>query len=411
MELIGGLTTDLLGATLNGEVILPAGKSESNRALMLTALSRGLVIAENLSDAEDTVTMNRILADESHHCDVGDAGTVMRFLTAYFAFQPRDVMITGSPRMKERPIALLVDALRTLGADIYYPEREGYPPLAIYGLNAKFGESHVCIPGNVSSQYLSALLMIAPQLPDGLTLEITGELFSAPYLAMTIAMMKQAGIVISQNENMIRVERQNFHAAVLSVEADWSAAAYFYFMLAQAGKGEIFLKGLRENSLQADHVVSQWMLSFGIQSQFSEGGVRLTCVSQSEIVDSHFDFRHCPDMAQGFIVFLASRGISATFSGLESLRIKETDRIDALDTELRKFNVSLVETDPGKWMLQGTFSVPQNPVAIETYGDHRMAMAFAQLGFLKNGLVIQFPEVVKKSFPQFWTELEKIKNG
>lgn len=399
---------NLAGQVLNGSVSLPLSKSESNRALLLQALSRGRVQIAALSDAEDTVIMQRLLNSDDEVLDAGDAGTVMRFLTAYYAFQPQDVMLTGSARMKERPIALLVDALRQLGADIFYPEREGYPPLAIYGRNAHFGESHVRIPGNVSSQYLSALIMIAPLLPDGLILDIEGPLTSAPYLEMTMRMMAACGVTVHREEGRLRVERQNFSEALLQIEADWSAAAYFYCMLALAPAGRIHLKGLKAQSLQGDAVIATWMEAFGIRTLFDEAGAWIEKQGEGPGPAAEYDFTGCPDLAQGLIVLLAARRQPAVFSGLHSLRIKETDRIAALDAELKPFGMRLEETQSGRWELKGHFRFPSLTPVIHTYGDHRMAMAFAQLG-LKGEIAVENAEVVKKSFPGFWNEINALR--
>jgi 3-phosphoshikimate 1-carboxyvinyltransferase len=388
------------------EVFLPSSKSESNRALILAALSRGSVKIENLSEAKDTQVLSQVLSQLPDEIDIGDAGTAMRFLTAFLAFQQnRDYVLTGSTRMQERPIGLLVDALRRMGADIAYMDREGFPPLMIFGRNARFGDSSIEIPGHVSSQYISALLLIAPTLTDGLEITITGKVSSRPYIDLTLALLEACGVHCERRDNVLRIPRQSFRPTTLRIAPDWSAASYWYSIVGLAPLGtEVLLHGLGGVPRQGDSRIRDLMLPLGVATADHPEGLLLSRQSPAEAPPSTLDFTDCPDLAQTVIVYCAAQGIPRTFTGLESLRIKETDRIAALDTELRKLGVSLAETADG-WSLRGVFTPAQ--VAVDTYGDHRMAMAFAPLVFKTGGLTIRHREVVAKSYPKFWQDLER----
>lgn len=388
------------------KIQLPASKSESNRALILQALSGGRIELDNLSDARDTQTMLRLLASNEEELNVGDAGTTMRFLTAFHAFGYRDVILTGTDRMQKRPIGPLVDALRHLGAEIRYMKQEGYPPLFVFGRNAHFGSRSVRMAGNISSQFISALLMIGASLPDGLEIEIEEPIFSRPYIEMTLSLMKRFGIESAWNGNRIEVKRQPIRSGSYSVEGDWSAASYWYSVLALKKSGSLLLQGLREDSLQGDQAIAQLMLPLGIQTEYLPEGALLTYTGETDALPEVIDFLKCPDLAQTVLPCLAALNISARFSGLESLRIKETDRIDALQRELGNFGTRLIEVKTGLWELSGSFQ-PQ-PVNIHTYEDHRMAMGFAPLAAVIEGLSIEEPGVVAKSFPRFWEEWTKI---
>jgi 3-phosphoshikimate 1-carboxyvinyltransferase len=396
------------GGALSGTIHLPASKSESNRMLVIRALSQNSIEVRNLSEAHDTQTMIGLLAENPETLDVGHAGTAMRFLTAFLAFRSEDKVLTGSQRMQQRPIGLLVDALRTLGADIHYLDREGYPPLMIFGRNSKFGESRVSIPGNVSSQYISALLMIAPTLPDGLRIDIEGDIGSRPYIEMTLGLMAKFGIEYRWEGTSILVERRLYQRGSYAVEADWSAASYWYCIAAMAEEAEFTLPGLRRDSWQGDHVVAEMMAGLGVETEYSEEGVKIKKVKVRMPDAVVWDFRDCPDLAQGLLVMLAGLGIKGRFTGLESLRIKETDRIAALQQELGKFGMRLDEKD-AVWTLTGTFEVAT--ASIPTYQDHRMAMAFAPLALHCPGLQIEESEVVRKSYPGFWEDLKKVGFG
>ncbi len=389
---------------LNCTIPLTGSKSECNRALIMQALSDGDVRIDNISDAADTVTLNNILKDDSQKVvDIGPAGTAMRFLTAFYAVKESERTLTGSARMKQRPIGILVDALRTLGADIEYVEKEGFPPLKIKGpLNQKTKE--VSIKGNISSQYISALLLIAPKLDQGLNLVIEGELTSKPYVEMTLAMMKQAGISHYWKDNVITIEKQSFNKSVINVEPDWSAASYWYAIAALSEEAQLFLPGLNGYSLQGDSMITEIMANFGIRSQFKDGGVCLF-KEPKKLERKIFDFKECPDLAQTVIVCCAALGHDATFTGLETLKIKETDRVNALQTELLKIGVKLIEKNQ-TYKLDSSGLVLDKKIKISTYDDHRMAMAFAPLALVIPELEIEDHLVVEKSYPDFWKHLE-----
>jgi 3-phosphoshikimate 1-carboxyvinyltransferase len=417
--------------SVKGTVHLTGSKSECNRALIIEALSQGKVKVENISDAADTVTLAGILREsvspEAGHLmtagvntagpgsypgdsprseiNVGPAGTAMRFLTAYLTLQHDEVVLTGSARMKQRPIGILVDALRQLGAAITYVENEGYPPLKIKGGFDQL-TNRVGIKGDISSQYITALLLIAASLPKGLALEIEGDLTSRPYVEMTLAMLQQAGIQHTWEENTIYIAKQEFKQTSLHVEPDWSAASYWYAIAALAGEAELFLPGLTPYSLQGDSVITELMANFGITSQFKDGGVYL----KKEIKPVNrkiFDLKSCPDLAQTMIVVCAALGHEATFTGLETLKIKETDRIKALQNELSKMGIKLVEKGQVyKLDCSGKF-IPEK-MLINTYEDHRMAMAFAPLALIIPRVEIADAPVVEKSYPAFWDDLKQM---
>ena len=392
---------------LSGTIKLTGSKSESNRALIMQALSNGKVKLENLSKAADTVTLAHILNSECATSDVGPAGTAMRFLTAFYTLQTANVLLTGSERMKQRPVGILVDALKQLGAHIEYAEDEGYPPLHIKG-PLQQTNSQVTIRGDVSSQYISALLLIAPSLPLGLDLHITGELTSKPYIEMTLALLEQAGIKYTWKGPIIHIAQQPFHACTISVEPDWSAASYWYAMAALADQAEFFLPGLNGYSLQGDSQITEIMANFGITSQFKDGGVLLK--KEPKILERKiFDFKACPDLAQTVIVCCAALGHDATFTGLETLKIKETDRIKALQNELAKFGVKLIERNNVYKLDCRALHFPDK-IYINTYDDHRMAMALTPLIFKIKDVEIENSSVVAKSYPHFWDDLMRITN-
>lgn len=399
------------GRSVKGTIQLTGSKSESNRALIMQALSEGKVRIENLSKAADTVTLESILKTqftpqingEPLLIDVGPAGTAMRFLTAYTASQSGKYILTGSERMLKRPIGILVDALRHIGAKIEYAGQEGFPPLMITGpLDQKTAQ--VSVKGNVSSQYISALLLIAAKLPLGLELLIEGELTSTPYVEMTLAMLEQVGIEYSWDGNRIVIESQEFRPSAITIEPDWSAASYWYAMAALSDKAEIFLPGLNGYSLQGDSQITEIMANFGITSQFKDEGVYLE-KEPKIIYRKIFDFKDCPDLAQTVIVCCAALGHEATFTGLETLKIKETDRVKALQTELLKIGVKLIEKNQVFKLDCSELHLPEK-ISISTYDDHRMAMAFAPLALKIDQVEIEDAQVVEKSYPHFWEDLK-----
>lgn len=396
---------------INAAIHLTGSKSESNRALVIAALSKGLVQVHNLSDAADTVILNRILrdldgdaAEERTLVNVGHAGTAMRFLTAYLSTLPRAFTLTGSGRMQERPIGILVDALKTLGADISYEKNEGYPPLLING-GLKGTASEVTIKGNVSSQYLSALLIIAPTLPAGLSLHIEGGLTSRPYLEMTLNMLGTVGITHRWEEDTIHIPHQEHQAASLTVEPDWSAASYWYSIAALADKAVIALPNLQEESLQGDSEIQRIMVSLGVSTARTSNGIELTSVAEQPITEV-MNLKDCPDLAQTIIVCAAAKGLNLSFTGLETLKIKETNRIQALQNELVKIGVTLTEDNEVYTLNCEGLHFPER-ILISTYDDHRMAMAFAPLSLLIKQIEMEDYQVVEKSYPDFWKDLEK----
>ncbi len=398
---------------IDTEIKLTGSKSECNRALIISALSKGDVAVENLSIAADTVTLAGILGklsdpqsatDNPQLVNVGPAGTAMRFLTAFLSAQNGSFVLTGTERMKQRPIGILAEALKSIGANISYLENEGFPPLEISG-PLKQTSGRVTIKGDISSQYISALLMIAPILPNGLILEIEGELTSKPYVDMTLAMLAQVGITHEWNENSIAIKAQTFQQAKLYVEPDWSAASYWYAIAALADEATIFLPGLNGYSLQGDSQITEIMANFGITSQFRNGGV-LIKKEPKKIERKIFDLKECPDLAQTIVVVCALLGHNATFTGLETLKIKETDRVLALQTELAKIGVRFIEKNFCYKLDCSGLHFPEK-VSIATYEDHRMAMAFAPLALKINEVEIEEMKVVEKSYPDFWTDLEK----
>lgn len=383
---------------------LPASKSESNRALIIAALCPEEATLHNLSEARDTQTMQRLLQSKDQRMDVLDAGTTMRFLTAFFAISGQEKIMTGTERMQQRPVGILVEALRSLGAQVDYTSREGYPPLHIKG---PFQQKtrQINIRGDVSSQYISALLMVAPALPQGLELQLEGKTGSRPYIEMTLQLMSRFGVEASWKGNTISIAGgQRYKAGSYTVESDWSGASYWLSFTALAEEAEIYLSGLRPDSLQGDIRILDIMDGVGVGHSWEENQLRL--FKKEAAREIFVDFTHCPDLAQTVAVACAAKGIKGYFSGLESLRIKETDRIAALQTELARINARLTETSEGKWELHPSEKMPEGLLHIHTYEDHRMAMAFAPL-CTKTPLIIEEPEVVKKSYPRFWQNMEE----
>lgn len=417
------ITVSRNNKTVKATIQLTGSKSECNRALVIEALSKGKVQVTNISDAADAVLLAGILrgaeSEEVRRAEnpslpapetlapevnIGPAGTAMRFLTAYFALQNGEVLLTGTERMKQRPIGILVDALRELGADIGYAENEGFPPLHIKG-GFEQKTKQITIKGDISSQYITALLLIANSLPQGLELHIDGELTSRPYVEMTLSMLKQAGIQHEWNDNVISIANQDFVETSIWVEPDWSAASYWYSVAALADEAELFLPGLTSCSLQGDSVITELMANFGITSQFKDGGVYLK-KEPKPIQRKIFDLKSCPDLAQTLVVVCAALGHEATFTGLETLKIKETDRIAALQNELAKMGVKLIEKGQVYKLDCSKKFIPEK-ITIATYEDHRMAMAFAPLALIIPQVEVEEAKVVEKSYPAFWEDFKK----
>lgn len=402
---------------LKGTVSLPSSKSESNRLLIIQALCNEPFTITNLSPAEDTQVLNNILKQVTDNqkpgaiFDVGHAGTAMRFLTAYFAIKPGVRILTGSERMKQRPIKILVDALKQLGAKIEYLEKEGFAPLKIEGTDL-YGKT-IEIDGGTSSQYTSALLLIAPYIKNGLTIRFKGEITSRPYIIMTLKIMEQLHVKGSFELDQISVVPQQYRPDFLTensftIEGDWSAASYWYSMVSLADEADLTLTGLRENSLQADAVLPDLYTVFGVKTEFIANGIRLTKLAP----DTHtknfaFDFSDCPDIAQTVVVTSAALNIPCLLNGLNTLKIKETDRIKALQNELKKIGITAHEKHPVSLETDPVSKYQAPASSISSYKDHRMAMAFTPLAML-NEIKIEEPEVVKKSYPDFWKDLKSV---
>lgn len=392
-------------AAIRTSVCLPASKSISNRALILNALSYSPYEVENLSDCDDTKRMVEALASNDCHFNVGAAGTTMRFLTAFLSKVVGEWTLTGSERMKNRPIKILVDALNQIGARIEYMEKEGYPPLRIFGSALQGGE--IALAGHVSSQYISALLMIAPLTEKGLTLHLEGEVISKPYIRLTLQLIEQFGVRSAWTGDTVRVAPQTYHPVSFKVESDWSAASYWYEMLALAPAGEIELTGLFKNSLQGDAAGAKLFDRLGVSTSFTSRGVCLK-KNGNRCGKLHYNFVNEPDLAQTFVVTCVLLNIPFRFTGLQSLKIKETDRIEALKTELRKLGYVLTDTHNSILEWNGERCEPDPHPVIATYEDHRMALAFAPAAWVRpQGIEIASPGVVSKSYPQYWEDLRK----
>lgn len=349
--------------------------------------------------------MLKLIHDKSKTIDVEDAGTTMRFLTAYFSVTNQNKIITGTARMKERPIGILVDALRSLGADIEYMEKSGFPPLDIKQFSGQKTAS-LRIRGDVSSQFVSALMMVAPTLPQGLTLTLEGKVGSRPYIEMTASLMDLFGVSCDIREKQIHIPAQAYQGVSFTVESDWSGASYWFAFAALAEQAEIFLPRLHLKSLQGDSAIMKIMESLGVHSRMEGGLMKISKTNGGRSLS--WDFTHCPDLAQTVAVVCAAKGVEGIFRGLESLRIKETDRIAALQNELRKIGAELRE-EKDQWTLIPSRSLPSKAF-FATYKDHRMAMAFAPLAAIMD-VSIENPAVVRKSYPRFWDDLKEIGFG
>jgi 3-phosphoshikimate 1-carboxyvinyltransferase len=402
------------GPVKSAALTITGSKSETNRLLLLQALFDGITI-KNTSESDDSVAMRQALASEGDVVDIHHAGTAMRFLTAYFSQKEgRSVVLTGSQRMKERPIGVLVDALRTLGADIEYTENDGYPPLKING--KKLTGSRVSINAGVSSQYITALMLIGAKLPNGLELTLEGEITSVPYINMTQMLLAQAGIESSFEGNVIRVMpvQPIFNPqSSITVESDWSSASYFYAIVALSPVGTgVTLSTYKELSFQGDSALAEIYESLGVSTQFAGGTIILRKENHLPAT-INLQLNNTPDIAQTIAVTCFGLGVGCHLTGLHTLKIKETDRLEALKAELGKFGAKVTVTndsltlEPHDLFTSGIADRPIEAVHVATYNDHRMAMAFAPLA-IKMPLVIQDAGVVSKSFPTFWDDLSKL---
>ena len=398
---------------LDMTVDLPASKSISNRALIIHALSGGSTLPENLSDCDDTSVIIEALRTMPEEINIKAAGTAMRFMTAYLSVTPGTHILTGTERMKHRPIGILVDALRTLGANIEYIGEEGYPPLRITGSTLKGGLLE--IHGNVSSQYISALLMIGPMLKDGLTLRLLDHIISRPYIDLTLWMMGEFGAEAEwTSADTITVSPKPYKSRDYFIENDWSGASYWYEILALNGdpESEIRLTGLMDGSKQGDSITRYIFSLLGVKTklQSKKAGIPQTITLKKNghcVPKLEYDFVNCPDLAQTFVVACAAMNIPFHFTGLSTLKIKETDRIEALKTEMRKLGYVVKDIDGSELLWDGERCEPSLEQGIDTYEDHRMALAFAPYAMKHNGLVINNPQVVTKSYPHYWDHLRQ----
>ena len=389
----------------NSKITITGSKSESNRLLLLQALYSEIKI-ENLSNSDDSVLMQKALASSEAIVDIHHAGTAMRFLTAYFAAKEnKTLVLTGSKRMKERPISILVDALKQLGAEISYKENEGFPPLLIKG--KKLTNHKVNLKANVSSQYISALLLIASKLENGLELTLEGEITSVPYINMTLALLNDIGINTSFQKNVIKVLPKNnqLSKTELTVESDWSSVSYFYSIVALSSVGtQLKLASYKRDSLQGDSVLTELYKEFGVSSTFNSDELILE-KTDIDSQDINFDLKNAPDIAQTIAATAFGLGLKCDLFGLHTLKIKETDRLVALKTELEKLGAQVNITE-NSLHLSSSNNI-NSSIETETYNDHRMAMAFAPFA-LKTNLIIKDAKVVSKSYPTFWEDLKRI---
>ena len=389
---------------LDMPVTLPASKSISNRLLIIHALSQNGEIT-NLSDAEDTVVLQTLLHEMPSTFDVGHAGTAYRFLTAFLSITKGEHILTGSDRMKERPIAPLVEALRNLGANIEYLEKDGFPPLKIVGQDLVGGK--VEIESSTSSQFISALMLIAPKLKNGLEIVLKGDVVSKPYLEMTAALMRSCNTKVDFTGNTIKIPSANYSFENIEVEYDWSAAGFWYELVAIARLPHLLLSGVKPESIQGDSRVIELFKLFGVQSKFDNEGLHLSFTDSEIECPRILDFKETPDLVQPFLAMIAAKNFNMVLSGTRNLQFKETDRLQAMKNELKKFGAEIDIADDSVLMLKGFNAELSQPISIKTYQDHRMAMALAPLSVFGD-LVIENAEVVVKSYPSYWNEMKKL---
>lgn len=389
---------------LQAQIAVTGSKSETNRLLLLQALFPNITLA-NTSNSDDSEVMQKALKGNDEIVDIHHAGTAMRFLTAYFAVnEGREVVLTGSPRMKERPIKVLVETLQQLGAQISYENEEGYPPIRIKG--QKITNNKVSIPANVSSQYISALLLVAPKLENGIELTLVGEITSIPYIKMTLALLNDLQIQTSFEGNVIKVyPKPEVAPKVMTVESDWSSASYFFSLVALSDTATIALSSYKGTSLQGDSALVEIYAKIGVETHFEENKMTLTKIKNFNFEDVKFDLNNTPDIAQTIVVTCLGLGIGCHLTGLHTLKIKETDRLEALRIEMTKLGANIKVTNDSL-TLAASNHINSN-VSIATYNDHRMAMAFAPLA-LKVPIIIDNAEVVSKSYPDFWEDLKTL---
>ena len=387
-------------------IYLNSSKSESNRLLIIKALSEKEITIKNLSKANDSVLLKNLLESENLVVwDAQDAGTSFRFLTSFLAIKKEHVVLSGTERMKQRPVKVLVDALNKIGAEILYLENEGFPPIYVKGKINQV-KNKLDIPGDISSQYISSLLLIAPLLEKGIEINIEEPFYSRPYVNMTLNLMNFFGIKSAVKGNKISIKNQEFSSGSYIVESDWSAASYWYSILSISDNiNNLTLQGLKKKSNQGDSVISELMKSFGVNTLYKEDGIVLTKI-KLDTEEIELDFRDCPDLAQTILVVAAYHKIKLKVSGVESLKIKETDRLVAMKNELKKIGCDFYE-EGNYWILEKRRREIDDELSIDTYKDHRMAMAFAPLAS-KKSMIINDPDVVVKSYPTYWEDLKKV---
>lgn len=398
-------------SNLNATISITGSKSETNRLLLLQALYPNLVL-DNTSNSDDSEVMTKALQNtqfsvaDSQLIDIHHAGTAMRFLTAFFAVsEGKEVVLTGSQRMTERPIKVLVEALQQLGAQIAYEKEPGFPPIRIKG--QKITQSKVSIPANVSSQYISALLLVAPKLENGIELTLVGEITSVPYIKMTLALLNEIGVETKFEKNVITVKplTTNSKQQTLTVESDWSSASYFFSLAALSNEAAIVLSSYKESSLQGDSALVEIYAKMGVEARFEANNLTLVKQPNFDYQSVTFDLNNTPDIAQTIVVTCLGLGIGCHLTGLHTLKIKETDRLEALRIELTKLGAAITVTNESLTLEPSKTILPN--IAIDTYNDHRMAMAFAPLA-LRVPIIINNAEVVSKSYPDFWTDLKSL---
>lgn len=384
---------------------VPTSKSIANRLLIIQALSGQKNTIQAISSSDDTRILKEILQSLSDPINTGHAGTAYRFLTAYLAWRGTPITLDGSERMRERPIGILVDALRHLGADIHYVDKQGYPPIRIQG-GALLG-TEVSVAANTSSQFVSALMLIAPYLPDGLCIHLLGSVVSQPYVEMTARLMQQCGVHVSRNGSKIQVAPGAYDMPLVEVEADWSAISFWYVWVLLGKIPHLVVKNVSRNSIQGDAYVQQIFSSFGVKSRFESTDLVLTFEGTDRTSwPTHFDFSHTPDLTQPFMVAMAGVGHLVEITGVHHLQLKETKRLDALESELAKFGAQVSVGENTIALIQ-KIHLRGEPVTVNTFDDHRMAMAFAPLQALGRKVHFDHPEVVSKSYPEYWQEVAK----
>ena len=389
---------------LKGVVELEGSKSITNRVLIIKALCEDFFNLKNFSRSDDSNTLFELINSREKVLNAKDGGTTLRFLTAHLAVHEGEVIVTGSDRLIDRPIGPLVEALTTLGADIQYLGKQDFPPILIRGKRLK--ENKVEVESGISSQFISALLLIAPVLKNGLILKLKGEVVSRPYIQMTLDLMKQFGISSNWSQNIISISHQDYTPRDCKVEGDWSAASYWYLMAAFSDEVDLKIIGLHKISYQGDAVITKIMEEFGVSTTFIDNGIHIT---KKDVRPKKFnyDFIDCPDLAQTLFTACAGLHIPAVIKGISNLQIKETDRIGAMRDELAKLNVNL-EAQDNQWVLNSGPGVPSSSLSFNTYNDHRMAMALTPLAIPYGSVVINDPGVVSKSYPSFWSDLKNV---